>query len=331
MIEQYKRDRMESIIDFSEQSAFNVANMSFGVPKVGGAGGKSIGMFYNKTYMQISVPKMIQWGASDFKDKDGVGNEKFDFTLQFPTEDYKTPETTNALEHFKAIEEGVLRAALENSMKWFGKKYTKEVLLALWSPMLKYPKDKATGEPNLAAAPGLKVKLPFWEGVPKFEIYDEDSNLVFPNQTGKTAVDLVEKGLSVHTLVQCGGIWIAGGKFGMTWKAVQIVIPKPKPSIMGTCFLKKKSQVQVQVESDGEEEEVVQKAAAPSRLTRQASVAAADPFVNDSDEEDGQEQAVTVAAAVAVEENADEEPSTPQVQVQVQQETVVKKKVTKRK
>lgn len=291
---------MESIINLSEQTEFTIGNMSFGVPKVGGAGGKSIGIFYNKGIIRLALPKMIQWGAGDFKDKDGVGNGKFDFTLQFPTDDYKTPETEIALGHLKAFEARVLKAAHENSMLWFGKKYTPEVLLALWNPMLKHPKDKTTGDPNLNAAPGFKVKLPIWEGQSKFEIYNEDSVRLFPNENGPTAVELIEKGLSINTLIQCGGIWIAGGKFGITWKLLQAVLPNPKPSIMGTCFLKKKA-VQAEVESD--DDDFV--APPPQKLTRQKSMASSsftDPLVEDSDEEDGGSNAKAKAV---------EEPSTP--------------------
>jgi len=326
---------MESIINLSEQSEFVVGSMSFGVPKVGGAGGKSVGIFYNKNMIRAALPKMIQWGAGDFKDKDGVGNGKFDFTLQFPTDDYKTPETEIALGHLKAFEARVLKAAHENSMLWFGKKYTPEVLLALWTPMLKHPKDKTTGDPNLSAAPGFKIKLPIWEGQSKFEIYNEDAVKLFPNENGPSVTDLIEKGISINTLIQCGGVWIAGGKFGITWKLLQAVLPKPKPSIMGTCFLKKKV-VQAEVESDDDDFTPPP----PQKLTRQKSMAS-DPLVDDSDEEDGESKAKAVEepAAPVQSNDADSQPEQQQQQEEPQQEVVApapqpvqeKKKISKRK
>jgi hypothetical protein len=330
---------MESIINLSEQTEFAVGSMSFGVPKVGGAGGKSVGIFYNKGMIRAALPKMIQWGAGDYKDKDGVGNGKFEFTLQFPTEDYKTPETAIALEHLKQFEARVLKAAHDNSMLWFGKKYTPEVLLALWTPMLKHPKDKTTGDPNFSAAPGFKIKLPFWEGQPKFEIYNEDSVKLFPNENGPTAVDLIEKGISINTLVQCGGVWIAGGKFGVTWKLLQAVLPNPKPSIMGTCFLKKKV-VQAQVESDDEDDFTPPP---PQKLTRQKTISAAsDPLVDDSDEEDGESKAKTAEEPAApaqtfeqdsqLEQQKQEQDPQQEVVVQTPQPVVQeKKKISKRK
>ena len=38
---------------------------------------------------------------------------------------------------------------LRIAKKWFGKKMSREVVDALMYPMLKHPKDKETGEPDL--------------------------------------------------------------------------------------------------------------------------------------------------------------------------------------
>jgi outer membrane biosynthesis protein TonB len=40
-------------------------------------------------------------------------------------------------------------------------------------------------------------------------------------------------------LIQCGGLWFANGKFGVTWRLVQCIVQKPKASILGqgTCFM----------------------------------------------------------------------------------------------
>ena len=39
-----------------------------------------------------------------------------------------------------------------------------EVIDALWTPMLKYPKDQETGEFDYSRPPTLRLKLPIWEG-----------------------------------------------------------------------------------------------------------------------------------------------------------------------
>jgi hypothetical protein len=272
---------MDSIIDLSEIN-FNVNSISFSTPKPTGTGGKSVGIYQNKGIFRVSLPEMIQWGAADFKDPNGKGNDKFDFTLQFPNNDYKNDETSNCLKNMQAIEAKFLEAGQQNSKQWFGKVYPAEVLSALWSPMLKYPKNKSTGEPDLTAAPGFRIKLPKWEGEWKSEVYNEDSEKLFPDPSNELAspVDFLTKGVKATCLIQCGGLWFANGKFGVTWKLIQAVVPKPKPSLIGTCFLKKKI---VPVADDD-------MPAKPTPLTRQTSIAVPASFVEDSDEEGGNEE-----------------------------------------
>jgi hypothetical protein len=124
--------------------------------------------------------------------------------------------------------------------------------------------------------------LPKWEGEWKSEVYNEDSEKLFPDPSNELAspVDFLTKGVKATCLIQCGGLWFANGKFGVTWKLIQAVVPKPKPSLIGTCFLKKKI---VPVADDD-------MPAKPTPLTRQTSVAVPASFVEDSDEEGGNEE-----------------------------------------
>ena len=308
---------MEQIIDFTELN-FNVNSISFSTPKPSGSGGKSVGIYCNKGIFRLSLPEMIQWGAADFKDeKTGKGNDKFEFTLQFPTEGYKNEETTIALANMMALEAKLLEAGQQNSKHWFGKAYTAEVLSALWSPMLKYPKNKSTGEPDLSAAPGLRVKLPKWEGQWKSEIYNEDTEKLFPDPSNEllTPVDFLPKSVKATCLLQCGGLWFANGKFGVTWKLIQAVVPKPKASLLGTCFLKKKAPVAA-ASLEKEEE--------PEPVSRQQSAVAA-TLVEDSDEEEGEDDQEIVVSAAA--ETVQEPVSIPVI---IAEETG-KKKATKKK
>ena len=309
---------MEQITDLSELN-FNANLMTFSTPKPSGSGGKSVGIYFDKSIFRVSLPEMIQWGAADFKDeKTGKGNDKFEFTLQFPTEGYKNEETTIALANMKAIEAKLLEAGQQNAKQWFGKAYPAEVLSALWSPMLKYPKNKSNGEPDLNAAPGLRVKLPKWEGQWKSEIYNEDSDKLFPDPSNEllTPVDFLTKSVKATCLLQCGGLWFANGKFGVTWKLIQAVIPKPKASLLGTCFLKKKVVATSSVQVD----EPVTVVAAAIQAT----------LVEDSDEEgDDQDQDQEIEVTVT-----QEQPVVETVQAVVAAAPVEesgKKKATKKK
>ena len=225
-----------------EGTEFNCDNIKYSSPKTNSVGGKSVNIFNKLTNsrLNISTPMMLTWGASDYVDKNsGQGNGKFEMSLQFPNDDYKNEEASLFLENLKKFEDKIKNDALTNSKNWFGKVHKSlDILEALYSPMLKYSKDKNTGECDLTKAPSIRVKLPVWEGTWRCEVYDDEGTQLFPGSSGLTPVDLIPKATNVKVLMTCGGIWFANGKFGITWKLVQAMVQKPRPQLSGRCFLK---------------------------------------------------------------------------------------------
>lgn len=264
---------------------FNANQIMFGTPKVSSAqGGKSISILNRstKTGLVLATPLMLTWGGKDFKEPGAeVGNDKFDMALQFPSADYQTADSAAFLENMKAFEKQVKESAFTYAKDWFGSKAPKslEVVDALFTPMLKYSKDKASGDYDYTKPPTLKVKIPKWEGAWKSEIYDEDGCKLFPSTTNPdvTPIDYLKKGTMVMCLIQCVGIWIVNGNFGVGWKLVQAVVQKPKPSLSGQCFLKLKTADKEKLQSQNvPEEEVVDHVASS--------------IVDDSDEEEEEEE-----------------------------------------
>jgi hypothetical protein len=225
-----------------EGTEFNCENIKYSSPKTNSVGGKSVNIFSKITNsrLNISTPMMLTWGASDYVDKSsGQGNGKFEMSLQFPNEDYKNEEASLFLDNLKKFEDKIKNDALANSKNWFGKVHKSlDILEALYSPMLKYSKDKNTGEYDLTKAPSIRIKLPVWEGTWRCEVYDDEGTKLFPGSSGVTPVDLIPKATNVKVLMTCGGIWFANGKFGITWKLVQAMVQKPRPQLSGRCFLK---------------------------------------------------------------------------------------------
>jgi hypothetical protein len=286
---------------------FDCKNIKYSAPKANASGGKGVNILNSltNTGLRLSTPLMLTWGASDFE-----GNGKFELALQFPSEDYKNDEATAFFNNMQALEDKIKADALTNSKTWFGKVHSiPEVVNALWTPMLKYPKDKGTGEPDLSKAPTLKVKIPIWDGVWKCEVYDEDENKLFPDAStpGSAPLEFMQKGTHLAAVLQCGGLWFANGKFGVTWKLIQSVVQRPKASLTGRCLVKLKptekarlmtqqppvheDEVEVDTnalsaqvvdsdeESEGEEEIVSTPAPVPTPAPVQAAAAAADPDV----------------------------------------------------
>ena len=179
---------------------------------------------------------MLTWGVNKFVD-DKSGKISYDMALQFPSEEYAKEDTTSFMNNMMAFESKIKKDAMLNAKEWFGKaKMSEDAIDALWTPMLRYPKDKNTLEPDLTRSPTLKVKIPYWEGEWKTELYDVDQNPIFPDPENSniTPEDLISKGSHVAVVLLCGGIWFANGKFGCTWKLFQGVV-KPKATMRGKC------------------------------------------------------------------------------------------------
>ena len=140
------------------------------------------------------------------------------------------------------MEKKIKDDAVTNAKEWFNKpKMTAEVVDALWTPMLRYKKDPNTQEPDLSSAPTLRVKIPFYDGEHKVEIYDVNSQLLYatpdimakhnmtqPVGTPNAACSQADKcGSCCFNVV---GFGLLVEKFGVTWKLMQCVV-KPKASL----------------------------------------------------------------------------------------------------
>ena len=213
--------------------------VKYAKPRANASGGKSIGLLNaaSNTVLQISSPMMLTWGVNQFVDEK-TGKVSYDMSLQFPNEEFYDEPTRKFFNNIRDLEQKVKDDAITNSKEWFGKpKMSAETTDALFTPMLRYPKDKSSLETDYSRAPTFKVKLPCWEGVWKnIDLYDLDRRLVFPVPTTPSLApgDFIQKGSHIAAGIQCGGIWFAGGKFGVTWNLIQGII-KPKLSYRGTC------------------------------------------------------------------------------------------------
>jgi hypothetical protein len=189
-------------------------------------GGKIMYVNYgeNKSQIYMQTPKMpLQFDASYFSESSDSG--KFSCKVSFNDSDNSD---INAFKKcVEELDEKLIDEAVKNSKKWFsGKSISREALLQLYSPLLKYSINPESGEINTDYPPGFQFKVVRRNGNYMCKFYNENREQV--NISNKDADDYVEvedilkKGTSMTMLLQCNGLWFAGGKFGCTWKAVQI-------------------------------------------------------------------------------------------------------------
>ena len=219
---------------------FDVNKIRFTKPRANEHGGKTIGMLNADTGRSIfvNVPLMMTYGATK-RENPNTGAISWDFHVQFKDKETASPNELAALNKFIEIEKHVRETAIEKSKEWFGKVIKSEdVLDAMTYPMIKYPKDKETGEPLMDRPPTMKVKLNTWEGKAKFEVYDMNHNVLVSKEQEECDFDqIIEQKSSVACILQCGGVYIGSGKMSISWKLYQAVV---KPTIKmeeGKCMV----------------------------------------------------------------------------------------------
>ena len=109
---------------------------------------------------------------------------------------------------------------MSNCKEWLQKpNMSKPVAEALFTPIVKFSKDKATGAISDKYPPNIKVKVPFWEGEWKCDAYKKGE----ASKVEGDLEELVAGRISARAIIECGSIWFAGGKYGTTWnlKAIE--------------------------------------------------------------------------------------------------------------
>jgi hypothetical protein len=257
--------------------SFNPEAVTYMKAKTNKSGGKSVGI-----KLMLECPLMLTWGANKFTDEIS-GRTTYKMALAFPRQDYANADTDLFLKRMIELESKIKEDATKNSMEWFNKpkdKMPAQVVDALFNPMLKWPKDPLTGDRDMTKTPTLDIKLENYDGF-NCELYDVNSDMLFPDKTNPevTPMTLLPKLTNIACVIQCGGLWFAGGKFGVTWKLFQGVV-QPRPSLKGKCLINLTSAAKSTLVKSAQEEEED----ADNDNTGESSLVVAD----DSDVEDEQ-------------------------------------------
>jgi len=233
----------------TKAKSFNPSKITFDEPQTNSRGGKSVSMRLNGQPIVLQIPLMLTWGVNEWADEN-TGNVKYNLALQF--DPHKSDAQSKFLKVMKQMEDKLKDDMVNNSKKWFGKsKMSKDVVEALMYPMLKYRKNKETGEPDYTANPTLQVKVPFWEGRFNIEIYDMNRKpLYLQPKKGTTAnraqgqsedstpTDFIPKASHIKGLIRCSGLWFVGGKCGCTWQLIQVNVRPPTRLVgSGQCMI----------------------------------------------------------------------------------------------
>jgi hypothetical protein len=276
-------------------SAFKVSNVTFSAPKMLDSGGKQAYLNYNGGPLVMQVgPLETPFGLSVF-DKQGPPKFSVDLKLRGYDDPTNHPKTATIYNAFHALDEFMLDQGVKNSALWFKGAKSREVLSELYTPVVRFSVDSEGNRKPYP--PTLKVQLRKRDDKFEADIYDENKRPL----NDVPLEDIIVKGTVLTALIQCTGVWFAGGKFGLSWKAVQIRADKVPHTFRGKpAFLS----------DDGEEDTETSAVEAPAASSTGASSANRFAALHD-DEEVDDEEALAPAAAAAPAEDEDEEAPIP--------------------
>lgn len=203
----------------------DVSKISYGIPKQLDNGGRVIYINYASKNLMIQTPWMYApFGVSVWPGERGIP-EKYTLDLSFSDRDSRAG-VKDFFDMLLKLSERVVSDALDNSNLWFKKKYpSRDVVDALFTSNIRYSKDKITGEVTNLYPPSFKLNLPYRNGAFNFPVYGANKEIIdlmkIHESSGRG------KGSKVKAIIQCTSIWIAGGKFGLSWKVCQMHMKIP--------------------------------------------------------------------------------------------------------
>lgn len=209
---------------------FNIESVTFSEPKkFGDAGAKIVYMNTNASKISLYTPKMyLPFGLGKYTEPGKPPKFSLNASFGNMSENEKTKELYDKI---KELDEKVIQKAQECSLLWFKKKTMSEnVARELYSSTIKFSKDKDTGEVNTKYPPTMNIKVPYYNDGFECDIFDDKRNEIV-----ESIEETIQKGQEIQAIVECSGIWFAGGKYGISWKLKQLKLYK-RPDKLTCAF-----------------------------------------------------------------------------------------------
>jgi hypothetical protein len=207
---------------------FSSDKISISAPRALDNGSKQCYFNYDggKVLLQSASHMSLPFGLSTY---DKSGPVEHSVELSFKGHDSKQ-DLKEFYDAMTAIDNKMIDEAVKHSKLWFKSELNREVIKAFYTPIVRVGKDK-DGNPS-SYPPTIKLKLRKVNGDFETDFYDMRRN----QYKGVPVKDLLVKGASVTALIEFGGVWISGTKFGLTLRAKQIVIHKLPEKLQGFAF-----------------------------------------------------------------------------------------------
>ena len=239
-------------------SSFNTKNITITVPRALQSGAKQAYLNYSgeRLIMQSAVAMTTTFGLNC---ADKFGPPEYSVDLSFRGHDQRV-DLKEFMDTLAQLDEFMINEGVKNSKLWFKAELSRDVVKAFYTPTLKYSKDK---DGNLLSyPPNIKLKLRRTNDQFDTKFYDVNGT----PYKDVPVEDMLVKHSQLTAIMECGGVWFAGSKFGLSWRAKQIAVHK-LPEKMGEFAFKGLSSAPVEQKEAEVDDDAVFAAPTPAAST----------------------------------------------------------------
>jgi hypothetical protein len=181
---------------------------------------KSAYINYKGNKLMLQTPWLKTWDgicepAEEYRQPGAPPKYALNFSLKGPNE----ADVVDFQKFLHTFDEKIIADTCNTHCQaWFRKpSMSKEVCEVIYHRQLKLAKDKETNAPTDKFPASFKVKVPFYDGVWKCELYNDQQQEV----VGNLSEHLTGR-CEVRAILRCSAVWFAGGKMGVSWQAHQL-------------------------------------------------------------------------------------------------------------
>ena len=237
-------------------------------------GSKFVWVGYKNQKLAVQTPRM----SVAFNMKPNTMGEYPKYSVELSFSGMESDESLQKFhDNIEAMDQFMIDQGVKNSMAWFKqKKVSRDVIDAKYSPMIKTPTDKETGEVLTQYPQRLRLKVPYYDGKFGCEVFDKDGN-----KMEDPMEEILVRGTRVKAIIECVGLWISASSYMCQWKVVRMEADVQKVQ-RGFAFLPDTDD-----EDDSEEASAPAPAPAPAVVNEPEPEPENDESDDESDEEDG--------------------------------------------
>ena len=172
---------------------------------------------YNGGKLRVQAPRMpVPFDSGDFQ-----GNGKFKLNLDFKNR-ATSPKLNAYYDMLRAIDDYVIDQGVKNAANWLGLRgVSRETVSALYTKSIRVSKDKQGND--RAPVQSVAIKKNYNTGAFDAAMYDDQDRKI----EGVTPMEVLRRGAEVTCVLDATSIWVAGGKFGISWKLHQARVDQP--------------------------------------------------------------------------------------------------------